>query len=78
MVETGVKEYLIDDLRKYFIKLEEFDEGVKVSVPRECSEYNSNLQNEIFELEEGDVVRATLLSEDGSDWRFKDITDVKS
>lgn len=72
MARTETKDYVVREIQRYHIKLEEVDEEIQVRVPKICNRYNKNLQSEINSLDEGDIVQAFLLSDDerNHNWRF--------
>lgn len=55
----------------------ELKKGMKVAVPKEASQYNSELQSEVEGLEVGQKIDAVLVSENETNtaWRFYEIAE---
>lgn len=82
MVETERTEYRVARQQNNYLWLEVLrggDQGMRVSVPLDHPDYDSDVRRTIRHLDTGDVVEAVLVSEDERrpDWRFAEVTRVE-
>ena len=78
MSETVTRRFRVDEFvdNLVWVELEEGDKrGLQFALPVESDKYNSTLQNKIDELEEDEIITATLISENDRNtaWRFASI-----
>lgn len=82
MVETERSEYQVARQQNNYLWLEVLrggDQGMRVSVPLDHPDYDSDVRRTIRRLDVGDVVEAVLVSENERrpDWKVADVTRVE-
>lgn len=79
MSETVKSEFAVKDIVNSDIWLKDLQRGLSVAVEATSSQYDDDLQDEIQQISEGDIINATLESQNNLNtiWTFNNV-EVKS